>query len=645
MTDPTVAPEGPEPELTTDEPPALDGAMAVLRQGLAATPELRTGLAFTVGMAISSGGGRLAVPVLIQQILDRGVLGQDGFQPGFVYPACAVAVVIIVGLFALTRATYLRLIRTAEDALFALRARTFDHIHRLAIADHTESRRGELVARVTSDVETLAQFTQWGAIAWIVNTSIILGTIVVMAIYSWPLTLLVVVTFLPLVPVMRFLQRRQLRAYDEVRTTVGSSLSEVSEAVTGAAVVRAYGLEDRTRHRLRSAIRDQYRAHLRAGLFFALLFPLGDVFSSIALAAVAVVGAIHGDALGVSSGELVAFLFLVNLLLAPVSELSEVFDQTQTAIAGWRKILGVLAMPVEVEDQRSGIEVPRGALGIEVQGVSFAYREGPQVLHGVHLHIPAGTNVAVVGETGSGKTTLAKLLCRLADPTEGTIRIGGVDLRTVDAASRRRAIRMVPQDGFLFDDTLAANVRLGGADDPGADDPGSDDTAGDDAVLDAFDAIGLGGWARNLPEGIHTEVGERGGNLSVGERQLVALARAQLAEPGLLVLDEATSAIDPETEQALAGALTRLSAGRTVVSIAHRLSTAELADLVIVFDQGRVVEQGSHHELVAAGGTYARLHESWMGATRDRGDGADDELAGAVSDVGAAPGGADAHQT
>jgi len=256
---------------------------------------------------------------------------------------------------------------------------------------------------------------------------------------------------------------------------------------------------------------------------------------------------------------------------------------------------------VEPAEPRS---LPSGSLSVEVDRVSFEYEPGRPVLRDVELHLPAGINVAVVGETGSGKSTLAKLLSRLADPTEGRVLAGGVDLRDVGRTQRSAAIRLVPQDGFLFDTTILENVRYGRPD------------ATDDEVLDAFEQLGLAEWVTGLPDGLATEVGERGDSMSVGERQLVALARAQLADPGLLILDEATSSIDPETERNLGAALAALAAGRTTVSIAHRLSTAEAADEVIVFDAGRIVQRGTHADLLAEGGVYGGLHRSWVGNTR-----------------------------
>jgi ATP-binding cassette, subfamily B, bacterial len=379
--------------------------------------------------------------------------------------------------------------------------------------------------------------------------------------------------------------------------------------VMGAAVVRAYGLDESVDHRVKRAIGNRYRAQMVAHRRASTLFPMAVLFWALALAAIVVVGTINGGTWGLTIGRVTAFLFLAQLFLDPFSDLPEIYSETQTAIAGWRKILSVLDLPVEITEPSPGVPLPHGALEVVAEDVHYAYPGADPVLHGINLRVAAGANVAIVGATGCGKTTFAKLLTRLADPVRGRITVGGVDLRQVASASRREAVRMVPQDGFLFDGTVRENVRFGR------------EGATDRDVDTALEELGLGGWVDSLPEGMDTMTGERGEALSVGERQLVALARAQIASPGLLILDEATSAVDPGAERRITEALRRLSEGRTVVTIAHRLSTAELADHVFVFDAGRLVEQGTHEELVAARGVYGRLHDSWLGNVAAAGDG------------------------
>ncbi len=589
--------------LLDDETPSI-GALAVMRRGIKVSPELRAGLAITVVMALTAAVGRLIVPILVQLVLDNGVLSDDGYDGAYVWTVSLAALAVVLLVAAASRVALIRLVDMAETVLMNLRVRVFEHIHHLSLADHTESRRGVLVARVTSDVETLARFTQWGLISWIIDTAIIVGTIAVMLWYSWPLTLLVLVIHVPLVPFLRWVQRSQFVSYGKVRSRVAETLGHVSEAVTGAQVIRAYGYGEPVRERLDDAIERQFAQQQRSQVWFACMLPVVDVVSSISLAVAVGIGVWYRDDLGLEVGELVAFLFLVNLLLQPIAQLGEVLDQTQTALAGWWKVLRVLDVPVEVAEPSEGVAPAAGPLEIELDGIGFSYRTGPPVLRDVSFAIPAESVVAVVGETGSGKTTCARLLTRLADPTEGVVRIGGVDLREVDPDARRAAIRMVPQDGFLFDVSIRDNIAYGREGTTAAE------------VERAIDVLGLRGWIETLPDGLDTVVGERGGRLSVGERQLVALARAQVADPGLLVLDEATSAVDPETEEALAAALDRLAGGRTMISIAHRLSTAERADLVIVFDKGRVAQMGPHEDLVAVPGIYQTLYESWLGNTR-----------------------------
>jgi len=581
------------------------GSLAVLRRGLAASPELRSGLLLTAAMALAVAAGKLLVPLTIKMVLDRGVLDGD-VQMGIVFALTGVAAGLILVGISLERITYLRLTKTAENVLYGLRVRTFAHLHRLSLAEHTASRKGVLTARVTSDVEALNKFAQWGAVAWIISAVQIVAVLVIMLVFSWQLALVTLLVHLPLLPVLRSVQRGQLRAYDRLRTRVSETLARVSETVLGMGVIRAYGQREASRADLHEAVDQQYRQQLRAMRYFALVLPFTDVVGMAAIAAVIASGVWWGDAWGVSAGELVAFMFLANLFVAPITQLGEVLDQTQTALAGWWKILDVLDTEPDVVEPDVGLRLPEGSLGVRAEGLEFRYREGDLVLRGLDIDIPSGASVAVVGETGSGKTTFVKLVARLADPTLGRVLVGDIDLREVDPDERRAAVRMVPQDGFLFDTTVGENIRFGR---PGA-------TAADAA--DAIAALGLGNWVASLPAGIDTPVGERGESLSVGERQLVALARAQLADPGLLILDEATSAVDPETEQALEQALARLSEGRTTISVAHRLSTAERADLILVFDAGHVVERGRHADLVAAGGVYSGLHESWLGSTREQ---------------------------
>jgi ATP-binding cassette, subfamily B, bacterial len=583
-------------------------AWQTVKRGLSLSPELRNGLFGTLAIALLATSGRIIVPLAIQQIIDAG-LTDSGSDMEFVLQMTAVAFVAVLITAGATGWMHLRLARVAETALSGLRIRAFRHIHDLSMLHQASEQRGVLVSRVTSDVDQISRFMQWGGLMLIVNGGQAILAVAAMLYLSVPLGL-VVVALVPLIAlVIKWFQGRLEVAYLLVRERVGRMLALLAETVVGAPVIRAYGIEDRTRVKLEEAVENHRQSGVKAGTLSATFSGAAELTSSIVVAAVVVVGTLLAVNGSTTVGTVVAFLFLVQLFVQPVQMLGEAVNEAQTAVAGWRRVLDILDIPPDVADPGpNGVDLPKQPVGARFSDVVFRYPRAGQpaseassepALSATNVEIRPEQKVAIVGETGSGKTTFAKLLTRLMDPTEGTVEAGGIDLKEVRFESLRDRVVMVPQEGVLFRGTIAENVRMGRPE------------ATDEQLIATFDTLGISDWLNELANGLDTQVGERGTGLSVGERQLVTLARAAIADPDLLVLDEATSAVDPATEVRISRALSELARGRTVVTIAHRMSTAESADRVLVFDSGRIVQDGPHELLAGEGGVYGRLYDSW----------------------------------
>ncbi len=582
----------------------------MFRRGFAVSPEFRIGLGVTLTLAAFAATGRAAVPFLTQRVTDLGLMAPGGVNLDVVVQYAAAGAVVLVIAAVLAWRVRVRMVTAAETGLATLRIRAFRKVHELSVLTQNEEQRGRYVSRVTGDVETMRDLMQWTGAAMIIAALESVVVFAVMMLYSWQLSLIILVAFIPMVGSLMWIQPRVSRAFQHVREQMADLLGKTSEQIVGVSTIRSYGVQQRMRDQLREENDDILAAEKKASILASVNFSSTVIGQSLATGLALIGGTIMAVNGSMSVGTVVAMAFLVHQFSGPVMWIIEMLAEMQRALVGWKRVLELVDEEVTIADPGAdGTPIPHGHGELEMSGIRLTYPGGPEVLKGIDLTVPAGKRIALVGTTGSGKTSLARLMSRFFDPTSGTVKVGGVDVREVPMESLRRSVAVVPQEGFLFDGSVLTNLAYAL--------PQADESELRARSLAAFESLGLEGWVESLPGGLDCPVGPRGELLSAGERQLVAIARAYLRDPDLLILDEATSAVDPATEVRISRALESLMQGRTSVVIAHRLSTAERADLVAVMEHGELTEVGPHRELVAAGGTYAGLHGAWVAQTRD----------------------------
>lgn len=583
-------------------------ARETISKGLRISPELRKGLGITLGLAVLAASARATIPVVTQRVTDHGILAPGGVDFDAVVRLAILGAVIVTASMLIEWRVRRRMVIAAEAGLGTLRKRAFENVHRLSVLTQNSEQRGRYVSRVTGDVDTMRDLMQWNGAGLMIAAMESAVIFAVMCFYSWKLALAVAACFIPLFIVTTWLQPRIERAFGRIRGQMADLLGQTSEQLVGVSTIRGYGVQERMRQRLRGDIDEIFAGERRAAWLLSGTFSASSFGQYLATALALVVGIKLGMNGELSVGTVAAFALLVNAFSGPLMWIVEMLAEMQRAMVGWKRVIELVEARADVAEPESPAPLPEARLDLEVKDVRLSYDGKKDVLHDVSLHVPAGKRLAVVGQTGSGKTTLARLMSRFFDPTAGQILIGGVDVRDVSFKELRRRVSVVPQEGFLFDGTILDNLHYAK--------PNDDIETVRGRALEAFATLGLDGWLATTQKGLDTPVGTRGELLSAGERQLVSIARAYLRDPDLLILDEATSAVDPATEVRISRALEELMHGRTSVVIAHRLSTAERADLVAVMVHGHLTEFGPHDDLVAQGGEYARLHGAWMAQTR-----------------------------
>jgi ABC-type multidrug transport system fused ATPase/permease subunit len=560
------------------------------------TAPYRTRTIFSIFSLLLATATALAPPLLAKYAIDDGITHKDLGTLWVIVGAFLFAGLANWGM------SYVQTYLTGwvgERILADLRIKLFGHLQRLSLGFFERNRAGVIISRLTNDVEALDQLVTDGVTTLVQSTLTLVGTAILLFILDWRLAL-ATLAVIPIMSVGTILFRiHSSRAYAAVRERLGLVTATLAEDIAGMRIVQAFTREDRNIAHFRE-VADGYReANMRTVVLNALYFPFVDLVSSVALAVVLGYGGHLYFQGALTLGTLFAFLLYVQNFFDPVQQLSQLYSTFLSATAALDKIMDVLDEKPQVVDEAGAGELPPVKGHVRFEHVRFGYGDGPDVLPDLDLDVPAGTTVALVGHTGAGKSTIAKLLARFYDPRDGRIAIDGIDLRTVTQASLRHQLGIVPQEGFLFAGTVAENIAFGRPD------------ASGDEIVQAAQAVGAHDFILRLEDGYETEVQERGSRLSLGQRQLIALARALLADPRILILDEATSSVDIGTERKIERALRLLLAGRTAFIIAHRLSTIRDADLIVVLEHGQIVEQGNHDELLQRRGLYTSLYGDW----------------------------------